>query len=216
MKTTLGGPKTVEAHGPRPLSNSKLGLSTPPACTAPPMLHLLDAAHKGDSQKADNAAVPVHLWLCAFALDYGDPSCLARNQVALGLLGGLAGSLSNFKLPLGWQGSMAGFCVFGLRCWKRRVVRGHHRWCQTNLSWQANLPTPAQFMQCRMGMVLGSVQLVYKWTSKGGNAYHAQWSLLRGSDDGLASIEAGHNAVHRSVNASWFEWLEGSIPLFWN
>ena len=57
LKTTLGGAKMVEAHGPRPLSNSELGLSTPSACTAPPMLHLLDAVHKGDSQKADDAAV---------------------------------------------------------------------------------------------------------------------------------------------------------------
>ena len=90
LKQNLGGAKLVEAHGPRPLSNSKLGVSTPPACTAP---HLLDEVHKGNSQKADDAAVPVHLWLRAFAWGYGDPSCLARHQVALGLLGGSAGSL---------------------------------------------------------------------------------------------------------------------------
>ena len=65
-------------------------------------------------------------------------------------------------------------------------------------------------------MVLGTVQLVYEWTSKGGNAYHAQWALLRGLEDGLASVEVGHNTVRRSANASWFEWLEGSAPLFWN
>jgi len=39
---------------------------------------------------------------------------------------------------------------------------------------------------------------------------------LRGSEDGLASVEAGHDAVRRSANASWFEWLEGPAPLFWN
>jgi hypothetical protein len=110
---------------------------------------------------------------------------------------------------------MTGFHVFALRYWKRRVVRGYHRWRQANLPWK-NLPTPSQFVRCRMGMVLGSVQLVYEWTSKGGSAYRAQWSLLRGSEDGLASVEAGHDAVRWSVNASWFEWLEGSAPLFWN
>ena len=179
LKTTFGGPMSVEAYGPRPLSNSNLRLSIPPACTAPPMLELLDAVHEGDSQKADNTTVPVHLWLQAFALGYGDPSCLARHQVTLGLVGGLAGSLANTEPPLGWQGSMAGFRVFGLRYWKRRVVQGYHRWRLTNLPRQANLPTPAQFVQCRMGMVLGSVQLGYEWTSKGGKAYHTQWSLLR-------------------------------------
>ena len=145
----------VEAYGPWPLSNSKLGLSTPPACPAPPMLDLLDAVHKEDSQKVDNVAVPVHLWLYAFALGYGDPSGLDCHQVALGLVGGLAGSLSSTEPPLGWQGSMAGFRLFGLRYWKRRVVWGYHRWRLTNLPWQANLPTPAQFVQCRMWMVLG-------------------------------------------------------------
>jgi hypothetical protein len=63
---------------------------------------------------------------------------------------------------------------------------------------------------------LGSVQSVYEWTSKGVSAYHVQWTLLRGSEDGLASVDAGHNAVRRSANASWFEWREGSAPLFWN
>ncbi len=58
--------------------------------------------------------------------------------------------------------------------------------------------------------------MAYEWTSKGGNAYHAQWSLLRGMEDDLASIEAGHDDVCQSSTASWFEWLEGSAPLFWN
>ena len=143
MKTTLGGLKSVQAYGPRPFSNSKLGLSIPPVCPEPPMLDLLDAVHKGDSQKVDNAAVPVHLWLRPFALGYGDPSCLDRHQAALGLVGGSAGSLSNTETPSGWQRSMARFHVFGLWYWKRRVVWGYHRWRLSNLPFRANLPTPA-------------------------------------------------------------------------
>ena len=65
------------------------------------MLELLDAVHKGDSQKADNTTVPVHLWLRAFALGYGDPSCLARHQVTLGLVGGLAGSIGKHRASFG-------------------------------------------------------------------------------------------------------------------
>ena len=160
-KTTFGGPKSVETYRPRPLLNSALGLSIPPVGTAPPMLELLDAVHKGDFQKADDATVPVHLWLRAFALGYGDPGCLARHQVALWLVGGLAGSMASTEPPSGWQGSMVGFRVFCLRYWKRRVIRGYHPWRLTNLPRQANLPTPAQLVQCRMGMVLGSVQAVY-------------------------------------------------------
>ena len=60
---------------------------------------------------------------------------------------------------------MAGFCLFGLWYWKRRVVRGYHRSRRlANLPWQANLPTPvaAQFVRGRMGMILGSVHSVYE------------------------------------------------------
>jgi hypothetical protein len=76
LKTVFEGLKMVLAqdaqgaplYGPWPFLNSELGLSITPAHTAPPMLHFLDAVHKRDSQKADNVAVPVHLWLCAFPL----------------------------------------------------------------------------------------------------------------------------------------------------
>ena len=29
-------------------------------------------------------------------------------------------------------------------------------------------------------------------------------------------MRAGHDAIRRSAHASWFEWLEGSAPFFWN
>ncbi len=29
-------------------------------------------------------------------------------------------------------------------------------------------------------------------------------------------MRAGHDAIRRSAQASWFEWLEGSAPFFWN
>jgi hypothetical protein len=205
LKTTLGGAKMVEAHGPCPSQIPSSGSPPHQLARHPPCYTCWMLFTKGTLRKRMTRR-----------LGHGDPSCLARHQVGLALLGGSAGSLSNSEPPSGWQGSMAGFCVFGLRYWKRRVVRGYHRWRRTNLPWQANLPTPAQFVRCRMGMVLGTVQSVYEWTSKGGNAYHAQWALLRDSEDGLASVEAGHNAVRRSANASWFECLEGSTPLFWN
>ena len=35
---------------------------------------------KGDSQKADNASVPDHLWLRAFAVGYGDEACTATER----------------------------------------------------------------------------------------------------------------------------------------
>jgi hypothetical protein len=62
--------------GPRPHSDEVLGL--PPvsrrvdsAAGDPTDLALAEEVTKGDSQKADNAAVPNHLWLRAFVLGYG-------------------------------------------------------------------------------------------------------------------------------------------------
>ena len=38
---------------------------------------------KGDSQKADNAAVPDHLWQWAFVQGYGDPRIAEQHLTAL-------------------------------------------------------------------------------------------------------------------------------------
>jgi hypothetical protein len=40
---------------------------------------------KGDAQKADGAAIPVHLWAHTFRSGYGQESCLNRHLKALGL-----------------------------------------------------------------------------------------------------------------------------------
>ena len=111
-------------------------------------------------------AVSVHLWPHAFVLGYGDPCCLACHQDVAGLLGDLARSLSNTRPPSGWQESMSGFRLFGLRYWKLEEAGGVgvSRGRLANLPWQANLPTPvaAQFVRGRMGMILGSVHSVYE------------------------------------------------------
>ena len=185
----LGGLKQGPV-GPRPLSDSALGLARPSD-------HTFELAEvvvvKGDSQKADDAAVPDQLWLHAF-------------------LGGYA----ERDPPSGWQASMPGFRAFGLRYWRRRAVRGYFNWRRSNIPWQSNLPTPAQMVRWRMGMAFGRVRPVYEWTAKGRLAYNKQWALLRNSEEGVATVEAGFDAIRRCANANWFEWLEGSAPLFWN
>ena len=133
----LGGLKQGPV-GPRPLSDSALGLARPSD-------HTFELAEvvKGDSQKADDAAVPDQLWLHAF-------------------LGGYA----ERDPPSGWQASMPGFRAFGLRYWRRQAVRGYFNWRHSNIPWQSNLPTPAQMVRWRMGMAFGRVRPVYEWTAK--------------------------------------------------
>jgi len=81
--------------GPQPRSDSDLGLA--PAAKRLRPLEECDALAveaeeyvgrdeviKGDSQKADDAAVPDHLWLRAFAVGYGAAGHSARHLRALG------------------------------------------------------------------------------------------------------------------------------------
>jgi len=65
-------------------------------------------------------------------------------------------------------------------------------------------------------MVFGSIRPVYEWMAKGRLFYNKKWALLQGSEEGTAMVEAGFNAIRRCENSSWFEWLEGSAPLFGN
>jgi hypothetical protein len=56
----------------------------------------------------------------------------------------------------------------------------------------------------------------FAWSNKGQAAYKAQWGFIRSKADGRATIRTGHDALRRSANASWFKWLEGLAPFFWN
>ena len=72
--------------GPRPLSDRELGIKRAappqdevypgekrPSVEVPPQdVSTAGEVTKGDSQKADNASVPDHLWLRAFVVGYGD------------------------------------------------------------------------------------------------------------------------------------------------
>ncbi len=80
--------------GPSPHLNQDLSLAGPqPVGPLRLSVGLRLLVTKGDTQKADDATVPDHLWLRAFALGYGSESCLARHRSALGMplasLGGL-------------------------------------------------------------------------------------------------------------------------------
>jgi hypothetical protein len=76
--------------------------------------------------------------------------------------------------------------------------------------------TPGQMVRRTVASYGNQSAEVYHWSSKGRVAYRAQWRFLRSSADGLATMKSGWDAIRRSSNASWFEWLEGSAPFFWN
>ncbi len=76
--------------------------------------------------------------------------------------------------------------------------------------------TPGQMVRRIFGTRGHEAYTAFAWSNKGRAAYKAQWGFLRSTADGLATVRAGHDALRRSANASWFEWLKGLAPIFWN
>jgi hypothetical protein len=68
-------PLAILDLGPRPLTNSELGLAA--MGTAHGNNAVMLEVIKSDSQKADDASVLDHLWLHGFATGYREPSCMA-------------------------------------------------------------------------------------------------------------------------------------------
>ena len=120
--------------GPRPLTDYELGLCPLPdehgtGTSSSDTQGLNWESHddeviEGDHQKADNAAVPDHLWLRAFAMGYGDPAYPARHLEALNLppLTSRVGFLAEPGPPAGWRGALPGLRLFALRHWRSRVT----------------------------------------------------------------------------------------------
>ena len=93
-----------------------------------------DEVIKGDHQKADNAAVPDHLWLRAFVLGYGDPTHPTRHLEALSLpLTSRLGFLGDARPPDGWRGALSSFRLFALQHWRSRVTRDYIYWRRANV-----------------------------------------------------------------------------------
>ncbi len=170
-------------------------------------------------QKSDGAAVPDHLWIHTFLQGYGQEACLEQHLSALSLpVQALAGHLRDDLPPsngIGWALSLIGFCCLGLRWWRRNLLRGFHIWRRANVRINKGC-TPSQMIQHTIASWDNQSAVVYLWSTKGRTAYRAQWLFLCSSPDGLVTVRAGLDAISRSANASWFEWLEGSAPFFWN
>ena len=177
-----------------------------------------DAVIKGDHQKANNAAVPDHLWLRAFAMGYGDTAYSVHHLEVLNLPPtSQAGFLGEPKPPAGWREALPGLRLFALRHWRLRVTRDYISWGR------ANVP----IVGCGKGMVQyhwerrsGAESPVYEWAScqdsvlSGRRLYTSEWTSMQASTEGAAMVEAGYDAIHHCGDVSWFEWCKGSAPLF--
>ena len=210
-----------EVAGPSPRSNTDLGLVVSPPTEEEDNCRFAIRVVKGDSQKADGAAVPDRLWIHAFLEGYAREGTEGDSRLHLRALGlpdhAAVGHLRETGPPsqgIGWEASLGGFRTLGLARWRRQLLRGFHEWRKINVRVNRGC-TPGQ-MARHIISTRGNEAYTAFACNKGRAAYKAQWGFIRSKVDGLATIRAGHDALRRSANASWFEWLEGSAPFFWN
>ncbi len=210
-----------DTPGPSPKSDAELGLAGSGGVTAHKS-HIHIPVIKGDTQKADGAAVPDHLWVHAFLQGYGCEHHGPRHLRALGLAAGSSvGGLTRPSPPDGWETTASGratlelFRLFALRLWRRRVLRGFFLWRRRNIRVTKGC-SPGQMVHQLLSTKRGMGLPHFAWTTRGRASYSSQWRFIREHPDGQATVRAGHDAIRRSAHASWFEWLEGSAPFFWN
>ena len=210
---------------------------------------------KQDSQKADWAPVPDHLWLQSFKQGYQSSEQTSRHFDALATMG-VEVEQSRRVLPrtkppsaikhqrtyaarfgktclnkfctkyprsagggYGWKAAMKGFRELGLRWWRRSLIRGFKTWREKHLPQiQHQLPRPYQLVETEYITKTGVVEMRYVWRGgeRGRLRYTSQLRTLRSCQEGKASFEVGYDGIRRAAESSWFEWLEGSAPFFWN
>jgi len=165
--------------GPAPKTDVELGLVVSGFVTA----HKTQAhvqVIKGDTQKADSAAVPDHLWVHAFLYGYGREHHGPRHLHALGLTAAaLVGGLGNPSLPDGWEAPASGlstlalFRLFALRRWRWQVLRGFFAWRRRNIRVTKGC-SPGQMVSHLLSTKDGVGVVHFAWTMKGWAFYKAQ------------------------------------------
>ncbi len=215
------GGRAGPVSGPRPRSDAGFGPTPAYKRKHPPETKMTmeefaaeEVVIKGDLQKADSAAVPNNLWLRAFVLGYGDLGRLGCRLGALGRTKGTAGFLGGPTPPMGWQGALPGLHCFALRYWRSRVTRGFITWRGANIPLPVAPSGEGQLVCYHWEWRQGVGHPVYEWLATGRQHYQTKWRLTRASADGKDTVEAGHDAIHRCADATWFEWPKGSAPLF--
>ena len=167
-------------------------------------------AAKQDHQKADDAAVPEELWENSLAETFE----------------------LKFKRPLPdkWKSSLGGFREFGLRWWRRRLVSTYYRWRREHhpVEHSRLAHDKMVYLECE-----GEEDYKYVWTKQkrsglgGGQArYKGAHSRLRSTEVGRATVEVALDALvraagpytwdHELKSSTWWEWVSGSTPFFWN
>ena len=157
---------------------------------------------KDDSQKADNAEVPVHLWDSRFQQAY---------------------TSAGYVLPGRWREALAGFRIGFSRLWKQRVLFSFwsHVKSRTRQAYHVTRDCMAAWCKpfSRPGIRIGrhkyAFDWIYRWTTGGRVAYCRAVHRLQAHPPIARDWEAARDAMSRVANSTWWEWDQGSRLLFW-
>ena len=212
------GPPTKRADT-RPVSTIELDLSQDQdnvGLDLPPGLDL-SREHAGEvvkqeGQKADNAGVPTRLWSQFFAKTF----------------------LAKFPLrkvmPAGWQLAQEGFRQFGIRMWRRQLMRDFSAWrtryFPVNVAASGRKRKTGKLVTARYVKDGGGLKLEYVWADEGRglNCYKFESRQVLAAKLGAESMEVAWDALrqvmgpfnrdHPQTHNAWWKWQDGSTPFY--
>ena len=146
------------------------------------------AALTADTPKADDAEVPVIIWDNGFRRSWPGSRTGSDGRPPDG--------------GIGWRRALWRFRRWLISVYRRRLTREFSTWLGTaNSAW----PPSPQGRFVRRGLE------GWRWRHDGRRRYQ-QWHRTLRTDPNFL---VGSDAVRRGVMSSWFQWDEGSTPMFW-
>ena len=149
-------------------------------------------------------------------MGYGNADYPVRHLEALDLPPtSQLGFLGESKPPVGWLGALPGLRLFALQHWQSRVTRDYISWRRANIPLVGYSKDTGPLVQYHWERRSGAEFPVYKWASgqdrflSGRRLYKSEWTSMRGSTEGAATVDADYDAIHRCADASWFKWCKG-------
>ena len=151
---------------------------------------------KQDGQKADDAEVPIHLWDSMFLRDREEDDCITHAVVN------------------DWQLGLRLFRNVHLGLWRRRLFRSWITFARARTDKALSVK-----LGCKVGcfkVVQQSFDWTYQWSDDGGKDRYQAWLRRPRESRSLKdSMVSARDALRRTADCSWWEWLEGSSLLFW-
>ena len=169
-----GSISSLAGIGPAPNTDAELGLvvmldDVPPVRSLTAQVQVI----KGDTQKANGAAVSDHLWIYAFLCGYGLDGHRPRHLRALDLAPTASiGGMSNSSPTEGWEATASGLSTLALfrslvlHLWRRQVLCGFFAWRRHNIRITRGC-NPGPMMHPLLDSHGGEGRVRLRWSPKG-------------------------------------------------